>query len=77
MSLETRLRPRYTVFLDKSHSRLHFAATAASLLSVCPRLKDHHCCRLVFPIGGMAEAEPLLVELFDRDFRAKEFLGQV
>lgn len=34
-------------------------------------------CRLVFPIAGVPEGEPLLVELFDKDFRAKEFLGQV
>ena len=48
---------------------------------LCPKLIDKHCCnyccRLAFPIGGVADGEPLMVELFDRDFRAKEFLGQV
>lgn len=34
-------------------------------------------CRLVFPIDGLSEGEPLLVELFDKDFNSKEFLGQV
>jgi len=34
-------------------------------------------CRLVFPIDGLSEGEPLLMELFDKDFNSKEFLGQV
>eukprot|EP00879_Flechtneria_rotunda_P027785 GHRR01029782.1.p1 GENE.GHRR01029782.1~~GHRR01029782.1.p1 ORF type:complete len:354 (+),score=141.91 GHRR01029782.1:174-1235(+) len=33
--------------------------------------------KLMFPLDGVSEAEPLLIEMFDRDFRAKEFLGQV
>lgn len=33
--------------------------------------------RLVFPMDGLSEGEPLLVELFDKDFNSKEFLGQV
>lgn len=40
-------------------------------------LLDIELCRLLFPLDGFSEDEPLLVELFDQDFRAKEFLGQV
>jgi hypothetical protein len=40
-------------------------------------LLDIESCRLLFPLDGFSEDEPLLVELFDQDFRAKEFLGQV
>jgi hypothetical protein len=28
-------------------------------------------------MDGLTEGEPLLVELFDKDFNSKEFLGQV
>lgn len=33
-------------------------------------------CRLLLPLEGLSEGVPLLVELFDKDFRAKEWLGQ-
>lgn len=32
---------------------------------------------LAFPLSGIPDVQPLAVELFDRDFRGKEFLGQV
>jgi hypothetical protein len=34
-------------------------------------------CRLVFPVDGLSEAEALRIEMFDKDFNSKEFLGQV
>lgn len=34
-------------------------------------------CRLVFPVDGLSEAEPLRIQLYDKDFNSKEFLGQV
>ncbi|GBF95637.1 hypothetical protein Rsub_08619 [Raphidocelis subcapitata] len=33
--------------------------------------------RLLFPLEGLDEGEPLLIELYDKDFAGIEFLGQV
>lgn len=33
--------------------------------------------QLVLPVEGLSEAEPLLVEVFDKNYNGKVFLGQV
>lgn len=35
------------------------------------------CCRLLFPLNGVQEGTPLLVELLAKDFAGAQFLGQV
>jgi Ca2+-dependent lipid-binding protein len=32
---------------------------------------------MALPLNGIPDAQPLVVELYDKDFRGKEFLGQV
>lgn len=51
---------------------------SAQLIPAACLLTASSCCpRLVFPIAGLDPGVPLQVELFDKDFNSKEFLGQV
>lgn len=64
-------------FLHALNGQLNMSRIKIAALTYNNVLLSAATVRLVYPMEGLSEGEPLLVELFDKDFNSKEFLGQV